>query len=110
MSEILKSVIAIFLVILIAAGGAGITVANNESTAAGDYLEEAALVIMESNYSSTVIQECISEAAANGYVLTVNVVGSDDPGMKRYAELILEYSYDVQLFGVSDTKVKKKIV
>ena len=110
MSEILKSVIAIFLVILIAAGGAGITVANNESVAANNYLEEAAQVIAESNYSSPVIQECIEEAAVNGYVLTVDVVGSGAPGMKRYACLTLQYSYDVQLFGVSDTKVKKKIV
>ena len=110
MSEILKSVIAVFLVILIVFSGVSIVIANNESTAANDYLEEVALVISESNYSTSVIQECIDEATENGYTLTVNVVGSSSPGMKRYAEITLEYDYEVGMFGVSDPKYKTKIV
>ena len=110
MSEILKSVIAVFMIIIIAASGTGMVVANNESTAAGEYLEEVALVISESNYSDAIIQECIAEADQNGYTLTVDMAGSSEPGMRRYAEVTLEYSYEMKLFGVSDTKVKKKII
>lgn len=110
MSEILKSVIAIFLIIIIAASGVGVVSANNESIAAGEYLEEVAIVISESNYSTSVIQECIEEAVQNGYTLTVDMTGAGEPGMKRYAEVTLAYSYDMKLFGVSDAKVKKKIV
>lgn len=110
MSEVLKSVLAMFLVILIAAAGASILVANQESTAAGDYLEEVSRVIAESNYSMNVIQACMEEAAANGYTLNVDVIGASVPGMKRYAEVTLEYYYEVSMFGVSDLKTRKKIV
>ena len=110
MSEILKSVMAMILVIVIIASGAGITAANNESIAAADYLEEVAKVISESNYSQIVIQECIQEAESNGYVLAIELIGSQEPGLKRYAQVTLEYSYRLNFLGVADKKIKKKIV
>lgn len=110
MSEILKSVMAMILVIIIVASGAGITAANNESIAAADYLEEIAKVITESNYSEAVIDECIQEAEQNGYILQIELIGSKEPGMKRYAQVTLEYGYELKFLGVSDRKIKKIIV
>ncbi len=107
MSEVMKSVLATILVFLITVTGVTVVKAANEAAAAGDYLEAVAAVIAESNYSSLIIQECMTEAAGNGYELKVEIIGADVPGLNRYAEITLGYQYE--LLGVAKTRTRRKI-
>lgn len=110
MDAIWKMVLAFLAVIMIAATGIAITMGNSDVTTAGNYFEEVCGVIAESNYSALVIQECIAEAAENGYTLTVEIHGINKPGTRKYAEAVFSYSYEIPILQVSDKKVKRKII
>lgn len=96
--------------ILLVMSGAAVIMGNTDETAANQYLDSTAKVITESNYNTTVIEECIEQAADNGYTLTVDVYGSASPGKKQYAKLELTYTYSLKLFGFEKEKIISKIL
>lgn len=108
--SVFKVVLTVLLSIAVVLSGTSLVAANVDVVVANNYFDDVATVISESNYSESVIQDCIDDATENGYTLTVNVIGSTEPGMKRYAELTFEYYYQIALFGVKDLKTKTKIV
>lgn len=110
MDTIWKIIITGIVIIGIAATGIGITMGNADVTTANNYFQEISNIIIESNYSDSVIQECIDEAAENGYDLRVTVHGTSTPGTKKYAEAVFEYTYKIPIINVEDSKTKRKIL
>ena len=110
MELIWKIVLSFLTVVVIAVSGVGITMGNLQVVEANQYFEELSGVITASNYSPQVIEECEQEAVENGYELTVTVRGKEDLGTAVYAEAVFEYKYEIPLFGISDTKVKYRIL
>lgn len=110
MDSIFKTALAVFVIVAIAIGGTSIATVEQDVAIAVDYFDDMADLIAESNYSQTVINECIAEATANGYILKVDVIGSTQPGMKRYAKAEFTYYYKIPLFGINEAKVKHKII
>lgn len=110
MDIIYKLVITVLLVVSVAISGSSIVAAEMDVNSANNYFDDLASVISESNYNQNVIDDCVAEASANGYTLTVNIIGSPSTGTKMYAEMELEYKYEIPLFGVSEVKTKHKII
>ena len=110
MDSIFKVALAVFVIVAIAIGGTSIATVEQDVSLAIDYFDDVADVIAESNYSQTVIDKCVAEATANGYTLTVDIIGSPQPGMKRYAKAEFQYHYKIPLFGVDEVKTQHKII
>lgn len=110
MDQIYKVVLTLLMTVALVLSGASLVTANVDVVTANNYFDDLATVIQESNYNANVIQDCIDEAEANGYTLTVNVIGSAEPGMKRYAEVEFGYTYSMPVFGVNEPKTKMKII
>lgn len=110
MASIWKTVLTFAVIIFIAAMGIAVTSANVDVTAADNYLEEAAAVIRESNYSRQIISQCQAEAEGNGYILEVELFDGGGDNGRRYARVRLRYKYQFPILQVSDWKKKEKII
>ena len=106
---IYKVTLTIILVVFLTATGSSIAAVQQDLNNTNSYFDDITTVIAESNYASEVINECITEAAQNGYTLRVNVIHGSESGMMRYAEAEMDYKYNINLLGVSETKTKHKI-
>lgn len=109
MSSIFKTILGIFISIVIVYSGLGIIGANNDANAASSYLEYISNEIAASNFSQEVIDELIAEASTspNDYELKVTTKGTENTN--RYAELELTYTYRIKLLGVESEHVLKRI-
>ena len=83
---------------------------NTDETAANQYLDATAKVIVECNYNPDIIAECIENASDNGYELSVEIYGSATPGKKKYAEIKLTYKYSLKLFVFEKEKTISKLL
>lgn len=106
---IYKAALTIIMVIFLAVSGTSIASAQQDLNNANSYFDDVTTTIAESNYAPSVINECITEAAENGYVLRVDVIEGTQTGVMRYAEAEMDYEYRINIFGVSETKTKHKI-
>ena len=104
MSSIFKTILGIFISIVIVYSGIGII-----GAAASSYLEYISNEIAASNFSQEVINELIAEASSgpNDYELKVTTKGTE--GTNRYAEVELTYTYRIKLLGVESEHVLKRI-
>ena len=109
MSSIFKTILGIFISIVIVYSGIGIIGANNDANAASSYLEYISNEIAASNFSQEVINELIAEASSgpNDYELKVTTKGTE--GTNRYAEVELTYTHRIKLLGVESEHVLKRI-
>lgn len=110
MGSIWKTILTFAVIIVISALGITITLVNVDATTAGDYLEEIALVIRESNYNDGVIQQCVNEAVENGYILEVDIYENAEYADTCYAKLCLHYRYRLPILQIADWKQKEKII
>ena len=105
-----KAFVGVFVAIVIIGSGIGVITGFSQMVASDNYMESVTKVIVESNYNETVINSCKQEALDNGYVLEVNVQGSNRAGAKCYAEIKLTYYFEIKLFNIKQEKVRTKII
>lgn len=86
-----------------------ISTASAQTAAAHEYKASVIAEIENSNFNPNVIQACISQATAAGYILEVQVCEYDAENDIKTAEIILEYSYEIPLLGVSSAKTTRGI-
>lgn len=85
---------------------------SNASGSAAEAKEFKAAVVAEienSNFNPNVINSCISQAQAAGYELQITNCMYDENSNIQTAEVILTYSYQIPLFGISETKTTRGI-
>lgn len=80
-----------------------------KTAAAKEYKAAVVAEIENSNFNPKVIAGCIREASDLGYTLKVTPCVYDEIKDSRTAEVVLEYGYEIPLFGISDTKVTRGI-
>ena len=107
---VFKAFVGILAAVVIIGSGLGVVSAFSQTVAADNYLETVSKVIVESNYNGEVINNCIDEAALNGYTLKVDVIRSAKAGMKNYATLQLTYYFEIPLFGIRQEKIQIKMI
>lgn len=107
---VFKAFVGILAAVVIIGSGLGVTTGFSQTVAADNYMESVSKIIVESNYSPSVINSCIQEAAENGYTLSVDVYKAVKAGVRSYAEIELTYYFEIKLFGLKQQKVQKKIV
>ena len=105
-----KTFVGVLAAIVIIGSGLGVITGFSKAVAADNYMESVSKVIVESNYSETVIDQCKLDAAENGYVLEVNVEHAAKAGVKSYAEIELTYYFEIRLFNIRQEKIQKKII
>lgn len=113
MDMIYKAILTIIMVVFVAATGSSIATTQQTLNNVNSYFDDVTTTIAESHYSEQVINDCIAEAATNGYTLTVNVIedtSANGPGKMLYAKAEMQYKYQINILGVSETKTKHKII
>lgn len=113
MNQVVKSFLGIFFLLVLIFTGVGIISAQINVSAALDYKSAVVTQLENSNYSPTVMNACIQQAADSGYVLEIrtfvkgksmqvytspNVTDTSDVTM---AEVILNYPYKIPFLQVS---------
>ncbi|MCI5872803.1 MAG: hypothetical protein PUJ55_00585 [Clostridiales bacterium] len=83
--------------------------ASGQAAAAREYKADVIAEIENSNFNPNVIESCKRQAATAGYTLDVHACTYDEMGDIQTAEVILEYSYAMPIFGISDKKMTRGI-
>lgn len=105
MSQIFKSYLGIFLLLLSTAVLIGIVNADMHSNTAGEFHSAVIAEIEESNFAEAVIEECKISAQNLGYTLEVNPVRDED-GNVVMAEVILNYNYEIPFLSIKQAHQK----
>ncbi len=105
-----KTFVGLLSAIVIIGSGLGVTTGFSRAVAADNYMESVSKIILESNFSPTVIEQCKQEAIDNGYELEVNIKDAIKEGVKSYAEVELTYYFEIALFNIRQEKIQKKII
>lgn len=85
----------------------GVSTASGQVAAAKEYKADVIAEIENSNFNPNVISSCISQASAAGYTLEITVCTYDEDSNIQTAEVILSYSYEIPIFGVTETKTTR---
>lgn len=80
-----------------------------DAAAAKEYKAAVVAEIENSNFNPNVIAACKEQAALCGYSLEVNSCVYDELYDLRTAEVLLTYTYEIPILGISDTKVTRGI-
>ena len=80
-----------------------------KTAAAKEYKAAVVAEIENSNFNPRVIAGCIEAAADLGYTLEVKRCVYDEKSDVCTAEVLLGYTYEIPLFGISDTKITRGI-
>lgn len=80
-----------------------------EVAAAKEYKADVIAEIENSDFNPNVIDGCKVQAAAEGYQLTVTNCTYNSEHSIQTAEIILEYSYRLPLFGIAETRTTRGI-
>lgn len=112
METIWKSILGIFISVMIIFSGLAILGANNAAAEAERYLYAAACEISAANFVEEVCQQKIEEASHYDYALSIEMAGDkvEDAFYTGYAVLIMEYPYDVPLIGLHSMQRKQLVV
>lgn len=76
---------------------------------AKEYKADVVAEIENSNFNPNVIANCIVQAEEAGYELQITNCIFDDNNDIQTAEIILSYTYQIPLFGISETKTTRGI-
>ena len=98
------TMLVIYFFSCISVGNAGITVA-----AAKEFKAEVVAQIENSNFNPKVIEGCIRQAEMAGYQLQVTSCIYDERYNMQSAEVILTYSYEIPLLGISEMRTTRGI-
>ncbi len=110
MDIIFKAIITGIAALFLLTGGIAVILGTTELTEVSDYLESVSAAIVESNYSDAIIEECCREAEAYGYELTVSVYGGDVCGGTKYADIRLNYVFEIPLIGYRAQMSRQKVI
>lgn len=83
--------------------------ASGQTAAAKEYKADIVSEIENSNFNSNVIAACISQAEAAGYHLEVKNCTYDEYLDIQTAEIVLEYSYSMPIFGIKEKRTTRGI-
>lgn len=103
MSTVIKSYVAIFLVLLSLITLTGVVDATVQIQNARDYHSAVVNEIENSNHSDAVIEKCVNEASANGYNLIVTKYESGGDN-SEITKVTLEYQYTILFLNVASDK------
>lgn len=78
-------------------------------TEAKEFKSQIIAEIENSNFNEKVIAACVEQAQAAGYELQITNCMYDENYNIQTAEVILTYSYNLPLFGVSEIKTTRGI-
>lgn len=99
-STLLVLVLNIFICITV-------STASGNTAAAKEYKADIIAEIENSDFDPNVINSCISQASAAGYALQVTGCTYDELNNIQTAEVILSYTYELPLFGITQTKTTR---
>ena len=102
MKKIFEVFLEVFLMLFFVILITGAVSAALDTENAKSYKSDVIAEIENSNFSDTVISECISQAAEEGYTLTVNKIVTDAATNKQIAEVVLKYKYTFSLLGIDN--------
>jgi len=97
-------VLVIYFFSCIAISNAGVAIAE-----AKEFKADVVAEIENSNFNPKVIEGCIAQAEAAGYQLVITSYIYDERCDIKSAEIIIKYSYDIPLLGISQTKTTRGI-
>lgn len=104
MSQIIKSYLWLFLLIIGVYIFCSCTFANQQVIHAREYHNDILNELECSNLSSSVIENCISSTLDNtDYNITINKI-SDENDTTVAAEVILNYKYKIPLLNIKEDK------
>lgn len=83
--------------------------ASGQTAAAKEYKVDVVAEIENSNFNPNVIAACISQADAAGYHLEVRNCTYDANADIQTAEVVLEYSYSMPIFGINEMRTTRGI-
>lgn len=86
----------------------GVVTASSETAAAKEYKADVIAEIENSNFNANVIAACVAEAEELGYQLYVTK-SVDVSNEVQSADVVLSYSYEIPVFGISQTKTTRGI-
>lgn len=95
MGQIAKTYIAVFLLVLFAAIGAGVIVASFNASDAEKYNMDCVTAIEQHDFSDSIINACKAKAAEDGYTLNVSKIDANNDGHTDMAECVLHYKYAI---------------
>ena len=106
MESIFKAILGIIIMVMILYVGLGLIWANNEATAADQYLHTVAHEISTANLRQNVIEACQEQAEDNGYKLDVDYISENEDGTRNYVVLTLNYKYKVSVAALTGNHKK----
>lgn len=83
--------------------------ASGQTAAAKEYKADVVAEIENSNFNPNVVAACISQAEAAGYHLEVKKCTYDENLDIQTAEIVLEYSYSMPIFGINEKRTTRGI-
>lgn len=110
MDIIYKVLITILSIIILLSTGLSLTLSVADEIETNQYFASVTETLVDSHYSSSVIQQLIEEATGKNYELSIKVYGSNRPGAYKYAQVTLTYKFRLDLFGISLQRTKQKII
>lgn len=110
MDSIFKILLAFITAIFITFAGSSVITGFSSSTSAENYFQGVSKTIVESNYNAEVINECIAQAQENGHTLKVSVGGSSIPGASKYAQVELQYHFELKLLNIAFNRKIERII
>lgn len=109
----MKNIISAYAILFILICNLGICIqlagAGSQTAAAHEYKASIVAEIENSNFNPNVIAGCSRQATAAGYHLNVRTSTYDADCDIQSAEVILEYSYSMPLFGIYETRTTRGI-
>lgn len=99
MDTVLKTFTGIFLLLLLTSVSVGLIGATLSANAAEMFYSDASKRISVSNFSSHVIEECISDAKERGYELSVDT-GEVNGSRKRIGKGKMSYTFSIPILSI----------
>lgn len=107
MKQIIEAFGTIFSLMLGLFTSVCVITVSGQVAAAKEYKADVIAEIENSDFNPNIIASCVTQASMEGYVLQVNACTYDADNNISTAEVILEYSYTMPLFGISDVKTTR---
>ena len=102
MEIVVKAFTGIFFLTALTFLGIGIISASMDGRNADSFAADCVTKIENSNYASSVIDECKKDAARRRYQLDVTVYPKQGDISDKYGALMLEYYYQIPILGIDD--------
>lgn len=105
-----KALISILCIILLLSTGFSLCLSVADEIETNNYFFSATQLLAESNYNEEVKASLIADAKERGYELTIDIHDSGKAGAYKYANVTLTYAFKIDLFDITLTRVKQRIV